>query len=70
MAITCETGTVIPTNNTLIKCDELRSSDCIIFEQAMVYLGLPINSTLTTVIAAMLASLVDARERIADLEGI
>ncbi len=64
----CSNGTVIPTNNTPLPCEEFTSSDCIIHEQAIAYLELPANSTMTEVIVAMLASLVDARNRIINLE--
>ena len=56
--ITCDTGTVIPTNNAPIKCPKgLINSDCIIFEEANVYLGLPVESTLTEVIGKIAAKL-------------
>lgn len=67
--ITCNTGTVTPTNNELIKCNEIKSSDCTVFEQAIVYLELPVNSTLTSVMSAILTSLINARERIEILEN-
>jgi len=44
------------------------STDCVIHQAAITYLGLPPNSTTTEVLAAYLLSLVDARNRIADLE--
>lgn len=67
--IKCETGTVIPTNNTPLPCEEYKSTDCIIHQNAIIYLGLPAQSSLTTVLAAVLASLADARNRIQILEN-
>lgn len=64
----CANGTVIPTNNTPLPCEEFTSSDCIIFQDAIAYLELPPNSTATEVFVAMLASLIDARNRIINLE--
>ncbi len=64
----CNNGTVIPTNDSPLLCDEFTSSDCIIFQEAIVYLELPPNSTATEVFVAMLASLIDARNRILNLE--
>lgn len=64
----CNNGTVIPTNNTPLPCNEFTGSDCIIFKEAIAYLELPENSTVTEVILAMLASIIDARNRIINLE--
>ena len=64
----CSNGTVVPTNNNPLPCEEFKSSDCIIFENAIVYLGLPAGSTSTEVFMALLASLIDARNRITNLE--
>lgn len=64
----CQNGTVIPTNNTPLACDEYISTDCSIYADAIAYLGLPANSSVTAVIGAMLASLIDARNRILELE--
>lgn len=47
---------------------ERKSTDCVIYENAIIYLGLPANSTMTSVLQAVLASLIDARNRIAVLE--
>jgi hypothetical protein len=69
MSITCETNTVIPTDNTPIECD-FSSSDCIIFEQAQIYLDLPSNSTSTQVVQKILELLINARERITTLENM
>lgn len=65
---TCSNGTVIPTNNTPLQCEEFTSSDCIIFQEAIAYLELPPNSTMTEVVVSILASLIDARNRIINLE--
>ena len=60
----------IPTvDNTLSKCgDDFKSTDCIVMESAIAYLGLQPNATLTEVLSAMLNSLIDARTRIVNLE--
>lgn len=69
MSTECNNGTAIPTNNTPLACEEYKSSDCTIFTEAITYLGLPADSSLTEVINAMLLSLIDARNRISILEG-
>ena len=46
------------------------STNCLIFPEAITYLNLPPNSTLTLVLQTYLLSLVDARNRISILEGI
>jgi hypothetical protein len=66
---TCSNGTVIPTNNLPLACEEYTSSDCTVFINAITYLGLPPNSSLTEVFNAMLLSLIDARNRIITLEA-
>lgn len=45
------------------------STDCSLYPNSIVYLGLPANSTSTVVIQALLTSLVDARNRITALEN-
>ena len=45
------------------------STDCLIYSNAIVYLNLPPNSTMTEVVQALLLSLVDARQRITALEN-
>lgn len=65
----CNTGTVIPTNNDPLPCEQFISSDCIIFQAAIAYLELPAGSTATQVIAAMLASLIDVRNRVSIIEN-
>lgn len=44
------------------------SSDCSLFPNSIVYLSLPPNSTMTQVVQALLLSLIDARQRITELE--
>ena len=53
----CNVEIVIPTNNTPVKCKGLINSDCIIFEEANVYLDLPVESTLTEVIEKIIEKL-------------
>jgi len=48
---------------------ELKSTDCVIYEKAIPYLGLQKNATSTDVIEALLSSLIDARNRIKQLEN-
>jgi len=48
---------------------ELKSSDCIIYEDAIAYLSLSSGSTQTEVVQALLSSLIDARDRINSLEA-
>ena len=45
------------------------STDCVIFENAITYLFLSPNSTMTQVVQALLVSLIDARARITALEN-
>lgn len=45
------------------------NTTCVIKSQAITYLSLPPNSTLTEILNAYLLSLVDARNRIAVLEA-
>lgn len=53
------------------KCNgETKLTDCVIHETAITYLSLPPNSNLTEVLQAYLSSLVNARQRISDLETI
>ena len=64
----CTQTTVPEVDNTAIPCEKLTSTDCTIYEDAISYLGLPENSSLTDVLDAMLSSLIDARNRITALE--
>jgi len=66
----CFPNTTVTTDNTPLTCDDYISTECIIHEAAIAYLSLPTNSTMTQVVAALLASLMNARERIVDLEEI
>lgn len=61
-------NTYIPEYGSETPC-ELTSASCTIFEDAIAYLGLPENSTLTEVVVALTLSLQDARNRIAVLEN-
>lgn len=68
MSTTCQT--YIPVVQNEDPCNgEQYSTNCVIHQTAIAYLSLPINSTLTTVLANYLASLVDARARIVVLEA-
>lgn len=64
----CTQTEVIPVDNSVIKCEQPISTDCVIHEAAIAYLSLPVNSTTTEVIGALILSLTDARSRIAALE--
>lgn len=68
MPTNCDNGIVIPTLITDPCNGKTKSSDCIIYEEAITYLGLPANSNITTIIQALVLSLKDARDRILDLE--
>ena len=53
-----------------IKCDGcFHLTDCVIYEDAVAYFGLPANSDLTVLLNAMMSSLIDARNRIQILEN-
>lgn len=64
----CTQTNVAETDNSALACDKFTSTDCIIHEAAISYLGLPENSSMTEVVAAMMLSLIDARNRITILE--
>ena len=49
---------------------EKKSTDCVIYEDAISYLSLEENSTATEVIQALLSSLIDARNRVKILEKL
>lgn len=67
MSTTCQTYVPVVQNED--PCNgEQYSTNCVIHQAAIVYLSLPANSTLTVVLQNYLASLVDARARIAVLE--
>lgn len=65
----CEQTNVAQTDDSAVACEQLTSSDCIIYSDAIAYLNLPENSSVTDIIAAMMLSLIDARSRIAALEA-
>lgn len=60
----CIQTNVAEVDNSAIKCEQPISTDCIIHEDAISYLGLPENSSMTDVVNALLLSLIDARNRI------
>jgi hypothetical protein len=66
----CNNGTHIPTNEAVEPCSgKYTNSDCTLFAEAITYLQLPANSTLTDVIKNLILSLADARLRITSLEN-
>jgi hypothetical protein len=64
----CEQTNVAEVDNSAVACEKFISTDCIIHADAISYLGLPINSSMTDVVNALLLSLIDARNRIEILE--
>lgn len=66
----CEQTNVAEVDNSAIKCEQLISTDCVIYEDAITYLGIPENSTTTDVIKALLTSLIDARNRLLIIENL
>lgn len=64
----CSQTNVAEVDNSAIACNNFTSTDCIIHEAAIAYLGLPENSSMTDVVNALLFSLIDARNRIIILE--
>lgn len=64
----CQQTNVAEVDNSAIACDAFISTDCIIHADAIAYLGLPENSSMTDVVNALLLSLIDARNRILILE--
>lgn len=65
----CQQTNVAEVDNSAVKCDKFISSDCIIHEEAISYLGLDENASITEVFQALLFSLIDARNRIEQLEN-
>jgi len=60
-------STVVSTTN--VPCPEgYWNSDCILYENAIAYLSLPINSSMTDVVNALLLSLINVRNRVTVLE--
>lgn len=64
----CSQTNVAEVDNSAQNCDEFKSTDCIIHEEAISYLGLPENSSTTDVFNALILSVIDARNRISLLE--
>lgn len=60
----CIQTNVAEVDNSAIKCEQPISTDCIIHEDAISYLGLPINSSTTEIIGALVSSLIDTRNRL------
>ena len=67
---TCGQNNVPTTDNTGYECDEngFTDTNCVVFTDAITYLNLPSNSTMTDVVNNLLLSLIDARNRITILE--
>jgi hypothetical protein len=65
----CNQGIIVPSQLIIDPCGGKRTStNCIITENAITYLSLPLNSTLTEIINALVLSLSDARNRVNTLE--
>lgn len=65
----CKPVNVPQPDNSEMECDSFIKTKCVIKEDAISYLNLPANSTLEDILAAYLASLIDARNRIHNLEN-
>jgi len=58
----------IPTNDESIPCpDGLYSTDCIVQQAAIVYLGLPINSTQSQINTALVSAIIAKQQLITAL---
>lgn len=69
--MSCETNINVPTtDNTVPSCLNPTSTDCVFYEAVISYLSLPAMSSTTTVINALVSSLMNARTRITTLESI
>lgn len=64
----CSQVNIPEVDNSEIPCTSFNKTDCIIFPSALTYFNIPQNSTVTEVINALVASLIDARQRITQLE--
>lgn len=65
----CTQTNVAEVDDSVPNCEKFILTDCIILEDAISYLALPVNSTMTEVIYALLASLIDARNTISILDS-
>lgn len=67
----CENYIIATTDNTPLECPDGYTADgCVIRIDEIEYLELPANSTQNQITTALVASLENARNRIAVLEGI
>lgn len=65
----CSQTNVATVDNSVVECEKLINSNCIIHEAAIAYLSLPENSSMTEVVNALLLSLMDARNTITLLDN-
>lgn len=66
----CKPTNVPQVDNSALECEQgFYKAKCIIHTDAISYLGLPENSSMDVVIQALLNSLIDARNRIIQLEN-
>lgn len=67
---TCTQNNIPTVDNTGYECDETGFVDtnCVVSTDAITYLNLPANSTMTDVINNLLLSLIDVRNRVEILE--
>jgi len=66
----CVQTNVAEVDNSAIACDKIISSDCIIHADAIAYLGIEENQSLTEIFRVLMLSLIDARNRITILETV
>lgn len=67
----CSQNDIPQVDNSALECSNcgFSSAKCVIIPEEIPYLGLPADSSLDTIVKALLSSLIDARNRIATLES-
>lgn len=70
MTIFCGQTNIPTLDETPLPCDVFTSTDCLIYTKPIPYFGFLESSSGTEVLDAILASLIEARGRIAQLEAI
>lgn len=65
----CLPNTTVVLDETPLICPDFISTDCVIYPNAISYLELPADSTMTNVVVSLVLSLIDARNRIETLEN-
>lgn len=65
----CLPNTTVVLDETPLQCDEFINTDCVLYMNAISYLNLPPQSTVTEIVVALLTSLIDTRARLENVEN-